>query len=137
MINIRRYQQQNQDSGIDISPLIDMVFILLIFFVVTTSFVQETGVEVSKPHASSSQHLDNGNILIAVTKEGTIHFANEQIEIIDVRARVIKAAENQPNANVVIVSDKDSRTGLVIEVLDECKKAGIENVSIATTRIEN
>jgi biopolymer transport protein ExbD len=131
MINIRRYQQKNDADGIDISPLIDMVFILLIFFVVTTSFVQETGVEVNKPHASTAQNINNGNILIGVTRNGTIHIANKEIELYDVRAAVAKAVKEHHDVSAVIISDKDSKTGLVIQVLDECKKAGVNNISIA------
>jgi biopolymer transport protein ExbD len=136
MIKIRKNSYLLQEEGIDISPLIDMVFILLIFFVVTTSFVKETGVDINKPHASTAEKIVKGNILIAVTESGSIHISNKRIDLLDVRAVVRNEMKNFPDAEAVIVSDKNSRTGLVIQVLDECKLAGIKNVSIAAKKTE-
>ncbi|WP_457552824.1 ExbD/TolR family protein [Desulfobacula sp.] len=134
MLNIsaaRRAGKQNLD--LNIAPLIDMVFILLIFFLVTTSFVKETGVEISRPAASTAVTKAKATILIGVTKANTIHLDHREIDIRAVRANVERYLAENPQGSVVIVADKESLTGLVISVMDACKLAGAENVSIAVS----
>ncbi|MCP4719002.1 MAG: biopolymer transporter ExbD, partial [Desulfobacteraceae bacterium] len=111
----------------------DMVFILLIFFLVTTSFVKETGVDISRPTASTAISKTKTTILIGVTKGDTIYIDQRQVDIRAVRANVERALAENPEGSVVIVADKDSRTGLVITVMDACKIAGAQNVSIAAS----
>jgi biopolymer transport protein ExbD len=108
-----------------------MVFILLIFFLVTTSFVKETGVEISRPAASTAVAKEKATILIGVTKDNTIHLDHREVDIRAVRANVERCLAENPQGSVVIVADKESLTGLVISVMDACKLAGAENVSIA------
>lgn len=132
MLNIsaaRRAGKQNLE--LNIAPLIDMVFILLIFFLVTTSFVKETGVEISRPAASTAVTKATATILIGVTKDNTIHLDHREVDIRAVRANVERCLAENPQGSVVIVADKESLTGLVISVMDACKLAGAENVSIA------
>ena len=134
MLNIsaaRRAKQKNLE--LNIAPLIDMVFILLIFFLVTTSFIKETGVDISRPSATTAVAKTKSNILIGVTSDNTIHLDRREIDVRAVRANVERSLAENPEAQVVIVADKDSRTGLVITVMDACKLAGAENVSIAAS----
>lgn len=134
MLNItaaRRGGKKNLE--LNIAPLIDMVFILLIFFLVTTSFVKETGVDISRPAATTAVTKTGATLLIAVSKDGTIHMDHREIDIRSVRANVERALAESPEASVVIVADKESTTGLVIHVMDHCKLAGAENVSLAAT----
>jgi biopolymer transport protein ExbD len=134
MLNIsaaRRAGKQNLE--LNIAPLIDMVFILLIFFLVTTSFVKETGVEISRPAASTAVTKATATILIGVTKDNTIHLDHREVDIRAVRANVERCLAENPQGSVVIVADKESLTGLVICVMDACKLAGAENVSIAAS----
>jgi len=119
---------------ITIAPLIDMVFILLIFFLVTTSFVRETGVEVQKPRASSAQSLKKTSLLVAVTREGTIHMEGHRVGLATVRALVRRQLSVNPDTPVVIVADTAAQMGAVVSVMDECKLAGAKNVSIAARR---
>lgn len=111
-----------------------MVFILLIFFLVTTSFLKETGVDISRPTASSAISKAKTTILIGVTKDSTIHIDRRQVDIRAVRANVERALAENPEGSVVIVADKESLTGLVINVMDACKLAGARNISIAADR---
>ena len=135
MINIsaaRRVNKQNLE--LNMAPLIDMVFILLIFFLVTTSFVKETGVDISRPVASTAVSKIKTTILIGVIKDNAIHLDRREIDIRAIRANVERALAETPEGSVVIVADKESLTGIVIRVMDACKLAGAENVSIAASR---
>ena len=134
MLNISAARRANKQTlELNIAPLIDMVFILLIFFLVTTSFVKETGVEISRPAASTAIAKAKATILIGVTKDNTIHLDHREIDIRAVRANVERCLAENPLGSVVIVADKESLTGLVILVMDACKLAGAENVSIAAS----
>lgn len=134
MLNISAARRaKKQTLELNIAPLIDMVFILLIFFLVTTSFVKETGVDISRPAASTAVSKTGTTILIGVTRESSIHMDNREIDVRAVRANVERALAENPEASVVIVADKESLTGLVINVMDSCKMAGAENVSLAAS----
>jgi biopolymer transport protein ExbD len=134
MLNITAARRGNSKTlELNIAPLIDMVFILLIFFLVTTSFVKETGVDIARPTATSAVSKSNPTILIGVTKENTIHIDKQLVDIRAVRANVERVLAENPEGQVVIVADKESLTGLVITVMDACKLAGAQHVSIAAT----
>lgn len=120
----------NQD--INISPLIDMVFILLIFFIVTTVFVEESGVEVSKPQAASALQLEKNSILIAVTSQGQVFYGGREVGVSGVRAIVRRLTTENPRMPVIIQADEAVPTSLTVRVLDEAKLAGAQSVNIAT-----
>lgn len=132
----QRHSQRQSGAAVNlnITPLIDMVFILLIFFIVTTSFVKETGVEVDRPSAQTALRKERGNILIAVRANNEIWMGERQIDIRTVRANVERMHAENPEGAVVIVADKDSKTGLVINVMDQVRLAGVTDVSIAATK---
>lgn len=119
---------------LNLAPLIDMIFILLIFFLVTTTFVKESGVEVNRPIASTAKDEEKTNIIIGVTKEGSIHIENQMIDIRSVRSRMERFKHENPLGNVVITADKDSRFGVAIEVLDQVRAAQIKNVVVAARK---
>ncbi|MGD8574530.1 MAG: biopolymer transporter ExbD [Gammaproteobacteria bacterium] len=119
------------DAEIDMTPMLDIVFIMLIFFIVTTSFVKETGVQVNKPEAETARQLAHGNILIGVTENGTIWMAKNQVELNDVRAKVEQMHAENPEGSAVIIADKKAPSGLVIKVMDQVQLAGVSNISIA------
>ncbi|MEP4889120.1 MAG: biopolymer transporter ExbD [Aliiglaciecola sp.] len=118
-------------QNIDLSPLLDVVFILLIFFIVTTVFVRETGVEVDKPQAVSSQQLKQNVILIAITAEGEVMYDNTNIGVSGVRATVVQLLKQKQMA-VVIQADKRVMTEQLVKVIDQAKLAGATQVNIAT-----
>ena len=121
-------------SGIDISPLIDVVFLLLIFFIVTTVFVKETGVEVSKPRAASAEDLERQAILIAVTDQSRVWHGGREIGFDGVRAVVAALLEENPDSPVVVRADSAAPTESTVKVVDAAKLAGADVVSIATER---
>lgn len=120
-----------KSMGIDMGPLMDIVFILLIFFVVTSSFTRETGVEVTKPEAQSAGQLEKENILIAVTREGTIHMNERQVDPTALKDLLKQTLAKSPDREAVIVADKNSETGALVRVIDVCNLAGVKKVSIA------
>lgn len=112
------------------SPLIDCVFLLLIFFIVTTVFVEETGVEIQKPRAASSRQMEKNSVMIAITAQGEIVFGGRSIPLQSVRG-LVKRQLADPNTPVLLLADDSVPTGLLVQVLDECKLAGALRVSVA------
>jgi biopolymer transport protein ExbD len=123
----------SNDTGIDISPLMDCVFILLIFFIVTTTFVEETGVEVDKPQAASSVQLEKNSILIALTEKGQVVYGGREIGISGVQP-LVKRVLQKEQVPVIIQADSSAQSGLLVRVIDEAKLAGAEKVSLATRK---
>lgn len=131
----QRYHNPTEDNSgeINISPLIDIVFILLIFFIVTTVFVEETGVDIEKPRAATQKDLDKNSILVAITPEGKVYYGGNEIGVGGVRpvvARLIRQQE-QP---VIIQADRQTPTETTVAVLDEAKLAGAAKVFVSTVK---
>jgi len=121
----------DEDSAIDMTPMLDIVFIMLIFFIVTTSFVKESGVTVSRPSAETAAQDKKGNIMVAIKPNGAIWIDKRAVDVRSVRANVEKLRAESPESGVVIQADTDSRTGLLVQVMDQIRLAGIANISIA------
>ncbi len=134
MLNITAARKAHQKQvELNIAPLIDMVFILLIFFLVTTSFVREAGVDINRPTAATAVTKDKTNVLIAITRENRIFMDGREIDIRTVRSNVERAAAENPEGGIVVVADKASNTGTAIQVMDQCRLSGARNVSIAAS----
>jgi len=125
----------SEQEGVEVnmSPLIDCVFLLLIFFIVTTVFVEETGVEIHKPQAASAQDLDKHSIMIALTADGKVIYGGREIGINGIRGIVARQLREKESP-VIILADGDARTSPLVDVIDECKLAGAKQVSIAANR---
>ena len=123
------------ETGIDMSPLIDCVFILLIFFIVTTVFVEETGIEVDKPQAAAAQPLDKTSILIALSSEGTIVYGGRDIGIGGVQPLVRRMIQKDDKIPVIIQADKAAKSGMLVRIIDEAKLAGAIKVSVSTAPV--
>lgn len=123
--------EETHQASIDLSPLLDVVFILLIFFIVTTVFVRETGVEVDKPQAVSSEQLQKQVMLIAITGGGEVIYDGTQIGVAGVRAAVTQQSRREA-VPVVIQADRLVPTELLVAVIDEAKLGGASSVNIAT-----
>ena len=129
-----RRHAHTDEAEINITPMLDIVFIMLIFFIVTTSFTKETGASVIKPEAGQAIALRNGTILIGVRPNGDIWMANRQIELREVRQMVERARAENPEGSVVIVADKGSRIGTVTGVVDQVRLAGIKGIAISAEK---
>ncbi|MCL4132947.1 UNVERIFIED_CONTAM: hypothetical protein GTU68_029484 [Idotea baltica] len=115
------------------SPLIDCVFILLIFFIVTTVFVEETGVEVDKPQAASAAQLEKTSILLAITAKGEVVYGGREVGVGGVRG-IVKRLTAKEDIPVIIQADQASASGMLVRVIDEAKLAGATKVSLASTK---
>lgn len=130
-MRMRRHHQPEDDTGIDLTPMLDVVFIMLIFFIVTSSFIKEAGVEVQRPQAETASPQDKGNILIAVTADGQVWLDKKPVDVRSVRAHVERMRVEQPDGAVVVQADQDARTGLVVQVMDQARLAGVRDVALA------
>jgi biopolymer transport protein ExbD len=126
-------EQAERGVEVNMSPLIDCVFLLLIFFIVTTVFVEETGVEIQKPQAASAQDMDKHSIMIALTADGKVVFGGREIGVNGV-CGVVARQLREKDSPVIILADGDARTSPLVDVIDECKLAGAKQVSIAAVR---
>ncbi len=129
----RRFSSPSQDNQeINLSPLIDMVFILLIFFIVTTVFVEETGVEIDKPEAASAIDLEQNSILIALTADGEVVYGGRNVGLNGIRGIIQRLTRDDPNMPVIIQADRTVSTDRLVRALDEAKLGGAERVNIST-----
>ena len=128
----RKVRVEEEDAAIDMTPMLDIVFIMLIFFIVTTVFVKEAGIEVNKPEASEAFMPKNANIFIAVTEDGDVWLDKRQVAADSVRANVERLLTEQPTDYVIIQADVKAKHGLVVEIMDQVKDAGIDKISITT-----
>ncbi len=129
---MQRWQSRsNDEEGVNLTPMLDVVFILLIFFIVTASFVKESGIDINRPDAATAVRKERGNILVAITPSGQIWIDRRQVDIRAVRANIERLHAENPQGAVVIQADRESKNGLLVEVMDAAKLAGVENISIA------
>ena len=128
----RSVTDSEEISEINISPLIDMVFILLIFFIVTTVFVEETGVDINRPEAASATMLEKNSILIAVTDKNQVVYGGREIGLSGVRPLVKRLTSQEPDMPVIIQADRGSQSGTLIRVVDEAKLGGAKAVNVAS-----
>lgn len=124
----------NASAEINMAPLIDMVFILLIFFVVTTNFNRQIGIDVSRPKAQTAVTQGQKTLLIGISREGTLHIYGRQVSIDRLTTLVSAEVNKDPALNVVIISDQQASVGTAVQVMDKCALAGAAKVSIAADK---
>ena len=129
-----RRHSHSEEPEINITPMLDVVFIMLIFFIVTTSFTRAPGAGIVRPVASEAALLQGGNILIGVQPTDAIWMAGRQIELREVRQRVERARAENPESSVVIVADQGARIGTVTHVMDQARLAGVQGIAISARR---
>ena len=122
---------QEEESEINITPMLDVVFIMLIFFIVTASFVKEAGIEVNRPDAQTAELKEKANILIAITANNQIFVDRRRVDPRAVRANIERLHAENPQGTVVIQADKESKTETLIQVMDASRQAGVYDVAIA------
>lgn len=124
--------ETSEESEINLTPMLDVVFIMLIFFIVTTSFIRESGVEIERPESSAATAQPDAQVMVALTAEGAVWVDGQPVDAHRVGSEV--AALVNGGGGVVIQADRQSTTGLLIEVMDRIREAGVENVAVAATR---
>ena len=125
-------QQVEAEGEIDITPMLDVVFIMLIFFIVTASFVKESGIEVNRPDASTAQAKPRANILIAINDIGEIWIDKRRVDESQVRANIERLRAENPQGSVVIQADEEAKTAKLVAVMDAARAAGVFDVSLST-----
>ncbi len=134
---MRRIHRESDEQQVDLTPMLDVVFIMLIFFIVTTSFIKETGIDINRPSAATAEKKSKGNILIPITQSGDIWLDKRQIDIRAVRANIQRLKAKFPQSSVIIQSDTESKTGTLVRVMDQIRLAGVQNISIAASVDKN
>lgn len=129
----RHVNPDGQENDIDITPMLDVVFIMLIFFIVTTSFVKESGITVSRPSATTAEAKQGSNILIAIRANGEIWVDKRAVDVRAVRANVERMKAEAPEGAVVIQADEFAPTGILVKVMDQVRLAGVSDISIAAS----
>jgi biopolymer transport protein ExbD len=126
--------RKESSTEVNVAPLLDMVFILLIFLVITTNFTRQTGLDVRKPSAQSAVYQGAKTILIGISPEGSIHIHGKQVGL-DAMAQILSnEIKKQADASVVIIADKAANIGRAVEVMDVCLLSGIKKVSVAADK---
>lgn len=126
----KRHSTSEEEAEINITPMLDMTFILLIFFIVTTSFVRPPGVDVSLPTAMTASTM-NSSILIGVTASGQIWMNKQQVKLDQIQGQVEEARSQAPNGNVVIIADRHASTDTVVKVMAQAKLGGAQQIALA------
>ena len=132
----RRRARKEEESEVNLTPMLDVVFIMLIFFIVTASFVKEAGIEITRPPAATAERKERGNILIAITNNDQIWIDRRQVDPRALRANIERLHAENPQGSVIIQADEESKNGLLVQVMDSARLAGVFNVSIAAQEID-
>lgn len=127
-------QDQQDDAEVNLTPMLDVVFILLIFFIVTTSFVRESGIDVDPPQAATAIPQSQSSILIAISPEGDIWMDRQPVSLAALGPAVARMQAENPLSSVVIQADKASRSGRLVEVMDRLRQAGVERMALAAAQ---
>lgn len=127
----RRHASNEEETEINITPMLDIVFIMLIFFIVSTSFVKDTGIDPRRPQADTAVKQDLANILVAVAPDGVIWMEKKPVELGAVRAMIERARAENPASSVVIVADEQADSGIVLDLMDQAGAAGVTSISLA------
>ena len=131
----RRIKKKNEESEINITPMLDIVFIMLIFFIVTTSFVKEISIDVKRPTKSPIKEQKKSDVIsVRILDSGQILIQERLISLDAVRANIESSLALKPQASVVVVSDRDADAGLLVRVIDQSRLAGASSVSLAAQK---
>ena len=134
---MRRRRVRNRDeSEVNLTPMLDVVFIMLIFFIVTASFVKEAGIDITRPPAATAERKERGNILVAITANDQIWIDRRQVDARSIRANIERLHAENPQGSVVIQADTDSKNGLLVRVMDAARLAGVKSVSLAAEVVQ-
>ena len=132
MANQRDRRGLDEESEVNLTPMLDVVFIMLIFFIVTASFVKEPGVDIHRPEALSARAKPRANVLIALTQNGEVWIQKRKVNLRSVRPTIERLLAENPKGTVVIQADRGSKHGLFVKVMDQAREAGAESIAIAT-----
>ncbi|WP_305842936.1 ExbD/TolR family protein [Photobacterium leiognathi] len=133
-MRLGRRSSNREDAQIDLTSMLDIVFIMLIFFIVTSSFVRESGVEVNRPQASHVVSQKDAGIFVAITSANDVYIDKRVVDVERVQATLEHMLTEQPDASLVIQADEHAYNGTVVRVMDAAKGAGIKNIALAAEK---
>lgn len=133
----RRISGGEEDTGVDLTPMLDVVFIMLIFFIVTTSFVKESGVEFNRPSAATAEKKDKASIFVGINANNEVMIEKRVIDVRSVRANIERLHAESPEGSIVVQADEAAKTGTLVKVVDQIRAAGVKDVSVAATKGSN
>ncbi len=134
-MNMSQFEDQ-EENEVNLTPMLDVVFIMLIFFIVTASFVKEAGIDVNRPSAATAERKEKGNILVAISENNQIWIDRRQVDPRALRANIERMHAENPSGAVVIQADQESKNKLLVQVMDAARMAGVKNVSIAAEVVD-
>lgn len=124
------------ETGIDLAPMLDFVLNLLIFFIITAVFVKEVGLTVSRPNSSATrERKEAGSIVIRIDAAGQIIVDRRAVDVRTVRANIERLHAQRPDDAVVVVAEKGAMTGILVQVIDQVRQGGVQDVSIAAAEV--
>lgn len=134
MRSVRRHDAESEEADIDLTPMLDVVFIMLIFFIVTASFIKESGIEISRPDANQAEAApsESKNIVVMVTASDEIWMEGRRIDQRAVRANITKLYAENPEASVIIQAHNKSTANVYTQIADAARSTGIYSVSLVT-----
>jgi biopolymer transport protein ExbD len=130
-MRIRRHAPHQEETGIDLAPMLDFVMNLLIFFIITAAFISESGIRVNRPTAQTATKEDQANVFVAISANGEVWIDRQHVDIRAVRTSIQRLKSQHPKMTVIIQADKDARAGLMVEAMDQVRMAGVKDVAIA------
>ncbi len=133
--SVSQFEDEEEDA-VNLTPMLDVVFIMLIFFIVTASFVKEAGIDVNRPNAATAERKEKGNILVAISENNQIWIDRRQVDPRALRANIERMHAENPNGAVVIQADEESKNKLLVQVMDAARMAGVKKVSIAAEVVD-
>lgn len=127
--------EEFDETGVDITPMLDVVFIMLIFFIVTATFIKESGIEVDKPDAATAEVQEKASILVAIDANDQVWINRRQVDIRSVRSIIERLHAENPKGSLVIQADRESRNDVLVQVMDASRRAGVYDIALATDAI--
>lgn len=127
----RKERTQDEDAAIDMTPMLDIVFIMLIFFIVTTVFIKEAGIEVNRPEANQAVLMKKANIFVAITEDGEVWLDKREVDPDTVRTNIERLMAEQPSEIVFVQADEKAEHGIVMKVMDQLKAAGVNRIAVS------
>ena len=120
-----------EESSVDITPMLDVVFIMLIFFIVTATFIKEAGIDVDKPEAATAVVQEKASILVAIDANDQVWINRRQVDVRSVRSIIERLHAENPKGTVVIQADRESRNDVLVRVMDASRRAGVYDIALA------
>ena len=130
---MRRHFHDEETTGIDLAPMLDFVLNLLIFFIITAVFAKELALAVNRPGAAASTSKESGSIVIKISGEGEVEVDKRVVDVRAVRANVERLHAQKPEWGVMVTAEQDAETGLLVQVIDQVRQGGVENISFGTS----